>query len=68
MQDIVLEDNIGRLFVKQRHGIKTHALLKKVRREKVTLECPDKHNQYTISLSEFLKFFRKVESRVTTVD
>ncbi len=63
MQDIVLEDNIGRLFVKQRHGLKTHAILKELRRDKVVLQCPEREDRFTISAKEFRKFYQRVEKR-----
>jgi hypothetical protein len=63
MQNIVLEDNIDQLFVKERHGLKTHAILKEVRRNKVVLQCPEREDRFTISVSEFHKFFRKVVGR-----
>jgi hypothetical protein len=63
MQDIVLEDNIDQLFVKERHGLKTRVLLKEIRRDKVVVQCPDRQDRFTLTTKEFRKFYRKVERR-----
>ena len=56
-----LTDLIDKTFVKERFGTSTYVILKDVRKNKVVLQQPKRTDTFTLSTSEFLKFYRRVE-------
>jgi len=61
-----LKTHIDRRFLKKRHGISDVVILKDVRRSKVTLQHPDRVDRFTLSVSEFTKFYKPLESKVVS--
>lgn len=59
---MTLADHINKTFVKDRHGIKTTVILKEVLRNKVLVQCPDRQDTFKLSLTEFEKYYRPVET------
>ena len=53
-----IEDNLNKVFVKDRHGIVTRAVLVGLRKRKVELQCPDRQDKYSVSVAEFNKHYR----------
>lgn len=54
---MTLEDHINDTFVKDRHGIKTVAILEEVRKKKVILRCPKREDTFSETLADFEKYY-----------
>lgn len=57
-QNLAIEDNKNKLFVKDRHGIVTRAILADIRRQKVVLKCPEREDKFTVTIKEFNKYYQ----------
>lgn len=53
-----LNKYLDQLFIKERHGIETQAVLREVRRHNVVLQCPERQDRYRVDINTFLKFYR----------
>lgn len=62
MDTTVLQNNIGKRFLKKRHGTSEIVYLREIRRSKVTVQHADRVDRFSMSISEFINFYRPVDS------
>lgn len=62
MDTAELRNNLGKRFLKKRNGLSEIVYLREVRRSKVTVQIADRVDRFSLSISEFTKFYRPVDS------
>ena len=54
-----LKAQVGQVFEKNRHGRTTRVKLEEVRKREVLLSQDERADKFTLSISEFTKFFKR---------
>lgn len=60
---VVLETQLGKHFVKERHGIRQIVVLEEIRRDKVKVRELDHSDPFVLPIAKFQKFYSPRRSK-----